>query len=132
MRPEGFEPSTVGLEVRCSIQLSYERTHPLAHIIVVAMAKRTTNSKSSSENEKKWIVYILASSDNRRTYVGVCLDFDKRLAQHNGEIVGGAKSTRGGRPWSLVKKIGNIASRSEAQALEAQIKRLDRQHRLDY
>ena len=96
------------------------------------MPKHTINNKSSSKSDKKWTVYILISKDDSRTYVGVCLEMVKRLAQHNGEIMGGAKSTRAGRPWRVLKKMENIGSRSEAQALEAQIKALSRRERLDY
>ncbi|MDG1405883.1 MAG: GIY-YIG nuclease family protein [Planctomycetota bacterium] len=96
------------------------------------MPKHTINNKSSSKSDKKWTVYILISADDSRTYVGVCLEMAKRLAQHNGEIIGGAKSTRAGRPWRVMKKIENIGSRSDAQALEAQIKSLSRRERLDY
>ena len=96
------------------------------------MPKHTTNNKSSSKSDKQWTVYILISADESRTYVGVCLEIAKRLAQHNGEITGGAKSTRAGRPWLVLKKIENIGSRGEAQALEAQIKALSRRERLDY
>ena len=96
------------------------------------MPKHTINNKSSSKSDKQWTVYILISEDESRTYVGVCLEIAKRLAQHNGEITGGAKSTRAGRPWRVLKKIENIGSRGEAQALEAQIKSLTRRERLDY
>lgn len=96
------------------------------------MPKHTINNKSSSKSDKKWTVYILISKDDSRTYVGVCLEMVKRLAQHNGEIMGGAKSTRAGRPWRVLKKMENIGSRSEAQVLEAQIKALSRLERLDY
>ena len=96
------------------------------------MPKHTINNKSSSKSDKKWTVYILISKDDSRTYVGVCLEMVKRLAQHNGKIMGGAKSTRAGRPWRVLKKMENIGSRSEAQALEAQIKALSRRERLDY
>jgi predicted GIY-YIG superfamily endonuclease len=104
----------------------------VAHIIYPAMTQHSTNLNSSAENNNKWTVYILISGDKGRTYVGVCLDMSKRLAQHNGEIVGGAKSTRAGRPWQVYRKIEGIGSRSEAQTLEAQIKSLRRQERLDF
>ena len=47
-------------------------------------------------------VYILISTVSNRTYVGYAKDPFKRLRQHNGEITGGAKRTRKGRPWQLV------------------------------
>ncbi|MDP6964226.1 MAG: GIY-YIG nuclease family protein [Planctomycetota bacterium] len=90
------------------------------------------NSIKNLEKEENWIVYILISADQSRTYVGICLDIQRRLAQHNGEIPGGAKSTRAGRPWKLHKKVDKMTSRAAAQALEAQIKSLNKLDRLNF
>ena len=48
-----------------------------------------------------WSVYVLLSSDGKRTYVGVSTDVVRRLEQHNGLQPGGAKGTRAGQhgPW---------------------------------
>ncbi|MCB9703201.1 MAG: GIY-YIG nuclease family protein [Myxococcales bacterium] len=75
----------------------------------------------------EWQVYVLLSADGRRTYVGVTTDLERRLAQHNGERPGGARATRQGRPWSLGVSHGPLASRAEAQRIEARLKR--RRHR---
>ena len=37
----------------------------------------------------------------------------RRLRQHNGELAGGAKAARGGRPWSLVCTVRGFGTRSE-------------------
>ena len=71
-----------------------------------------------------WTVYVLHSSRAARTYVGIALDVAVRLAQHNGKARGGARSTRGGRPWRVKKIYGPYATRSEAQRVEYAVKKL--------
>lgn len=77
-----------------------------------------------------WSVYVLASEVATRTYVGIALDVTTRLRQHNGELDGGAKSTRAGRPWCVRAVFGPYRSRGKAQRIEAAIKRLSGTRRL--
>lgn len=79
----------------------------------------------------RWSVYVLASSAATRTYVGIACDVDARLRQHNGEARGGAKSTRGFRPWRVAEVFGPYLSRGKAQRIEAAVKRLRGDARLD-
>ena len=69
-----------------------------------------------------WFVYVLASESIGATYVGVSTDVERRVAQHNGERPGGARSTRRGRPWHLVAVCGPMESRGHALHLEHRIK----------
>jgi len=75
--------------------------------------------------KQKWWVYVLLSesSNSPFTYVGIALDVEKRLAQHNGLSPGGAKATRARRPWKVAATYGPYANRSEAQAAEAVVKK---------
>lgn len=79
-----------------------------------------------------WSVYVLRSRCGPRTYVGIALDVKARLAQHNGRVPGGAKSTRAGRPWRVAKTFGPFDTRGQAQSIEASIKRLRGLARLRY
>lgn len=75
-----------------------------------------------------WQVYILQCADDS-LYTGVAVDLDRRLRQHNGEIAGGPKYTRGRRPVRLLWSE-SVENRSAAQQQEAAIKRLSRQAKL--
>lgn len=65
--------------------------------------------------------YILGSArgEDRRTYVGWCVDLDKRLAAHN--TGRGARSTRG-RVWLLLY-AERYETRREAMSREVFLKR---------
>ena len=52
--------------------------------------------------QKEYFVYLLSSTTKNRTYVGYTCNIKRRLRQHNGEITGGAKATRNGRPWKMI------------------------------
>ncbi len=62
-------------------------------------------------------------------YTGITTDVDRRVAEHNGDGVLGARYTRSRRPVELVY-VEAAASRAEATRREAEIKRLDRVRKL--
>ncbi|MFY0676668.1 MAG: GIY-YIG nuclease family protein [Neptuniibacter sp.] len=76
-----------------------------------------------------WFVYILRCADET-LYTGVTTDPDRRLRQHNGELVGGAKYTRLRRPVELVWKELH-SDRSSACKRESGIKQLCRAEKLN-
>lgn len=67
----------------------------------------------------RWSIYLL--SNGSRTYVGSTTDPKRRLRQHNGEIRGGARATRGFK-WRLVAVVSGFKNRSEACRWEKLIK----------
>jgi predicted GIY-YIG superfamily endonuclease len=63
-------------------------------------------------------VYLIASTISKRTYVGYTNNMTRRLRQHNGEIKGGAKTTRNGRPWVLIATVQGFPDRRTALQFE--------------
>ncbi len=53
----------------------------------------------------------------------------RRLRQHNGELVGGARYTRSRRPVTLLWEQPAV-NRSAAQIMEARLRRLNREQKL--
>lgn len=85
--------------------------------------------KHRDEQHKKseeWCVYLIISADMDNTYVGVTTNFRRRLRQHNGELNGGAKASRAGRPWQCVCLIDGFKDRSEACHFEWKWKHFSR------
>ena len=74
--------------------------------------------------QKKSLIYILECRDGS-LYCGITNNLEKRLKQHKGEIIGGAKYTRSHWPCKLVYKEKS-ASRSEALQREIVIKKMSK------
>lgn len=62
--------------------------------------------------------YLLRSSTSRRTYVGITNNLPRRIRQHNGELKGGAKSTRAGRPYDVAAFVEGFESMKQALMFE--------------
>lgn len=62
-----------------------------------------------------WYCYLLQS--DTKTYVGATVDPDRRLRQHNGQIGGGAKATRG-HTWHRVALISGFPDERAALQFE--------------
>ena len=78
----------------------------------------------STTPQNNWLIYILKCVDGS-LYCGITNNIEKRLKQHKGEIIGGAKYTRSHWPCKLVYKEKS-ASRSKASQREAIIKKMSK------
>lgn len=71
-----------------------------------------------------YIVYLLTNSKNNCTYIGMTNNPVRRIRQHNGELVGGAKYTclkRYDGTWTYYGQITNIPNKSLAMSIEKKI-----------
>lgn len=93
------------------------------------MTSYTDVSEGKNEN-KKYYVYILESSDCKATYVGATVDLNHRLRQHNKELVGGAHATSvkvaQGCSWNRICFIQGFPDWPAALQFEWRLKQLSR------
>lgn len=68
--------------------------------------------------------YCLVNPEGR-TYVGFSTNVDRRLRQHNGELVGGARATHGSQ-WSRLCTITGFPTQHSALQFEWKWKHLSR------
>jgi putative endonuclease len=95
----------------------------MADCVADGMADGMADSSDSG-----WHVYILQCADGT-LYTGVARNLQRRLQQHNGELAGGSRYTRGRRPVEVL--WSDIApDRSAAQRREAAIKKLSRREKM--
>ena len=75
-----------------------------------------------------WHVYLLECADGT-FYCGIAKDLQKRLAEHNGHLPGGARYTSGRRP---VRLLGSrlCIGKNEALKLELAVKARPRNEKL--
>ena len=73
----------------------------------------------------KWHVYLLLNEANTRTYVGATVNPDRRLRQHNRELVGGARATASDH-WTRICLVSGFPDERAALQFEWTWKHLGR------
>ena len=57
-----------------------------------------------------WSLYLLENTFNKKTYLGVTVNIERRIRQHNGELVGGARYNANYRTRFFCSKTYNPKS----------------------
>ena len=76
---------------------------------------------------RDWTVYIVRCSDES-LYTGITKCIERRIDEHNGRDLPGARYTRARQPVTLVYKE-DLKTRSDAAKREYEIKRLSREEK---
>ena len=82
-----------------------------------------SQQQQQQQQQQQHYCYIVANQQGR-TYNGYTTHPTRRLRQHNGELVGGARATHGRGPWSFLVliRLGPEFTKNEALSLEWHIR----------
>ena len=69
-----------------------------------------TNETFVTKVMKAWCVYAISSTSAKKSYVGATTNHVRRLRQHNSEIKGGAKYTRGVTDWQFIFRVDGFVN----------------------
>jgi putative endonuclease len=70
----------------------------------------------------EYVVYVLINTSHNKTYVGITNNTIRRLRQHNGDLVGGAKYTTSNKGLGEWVFYGFIKSLEKRQSLSIEKK----------
>jgi len=89
----------------------------------------TANNRNTHQQPASWYLYIIENKLGQ-LYTGITTSPKRRIAQHRGEIIGGARALKGKSPLHF-KAVFLVGTRAEASRLEHQVKRLSRTQKLE-
>lgn len=78
-------------------------------------------------SDPPWYAYILESARERRLYVGITTNVERRLVAHNSGK--GAKTTRGRGPWKVLG-VRLCGTKGDALRYEYWLKSLTKENRI--
>ena len=94
-----------------------------------AAAALSVSAVSAGAKRGGWFVYVVETKSGK-LYSGITVNVKRRLEQHSGTRVGGAKALRGDPPVRL-RYAETAADRSEATKREMVIKRMPRAKKIE-
>lgn len=96
----------------CRITIALRVKEVYKHTAMVKAIKK-------SPSTKEYLCYCLKSTTHaNRTYVGITNNFTRRIRQHNGELVGGARYTHAYRPWRPLFRVHGFKTKRDVLRFE--------------
>jgi predicted GIY-YIG superfamily endonuclease len=95
---------------------------PVKHKRVrVSESAKSKQQRRQSRPETTYVYILQSATNTTKSYVGVTNNLARRLRQHNGDIVGGARYTKGSRPWAFFA-VFQVSNRHDALSIEWKVK----------
>ncbi|WP_421132076.1 GIY-YIG nuclease family protein [Alteromonas sp. A079] len=111
-----------------SVSIPINAAKPHKHSTQPSACDYNASPHAEMPQPAPWYLYIIENIKGQ-LYTGITNNPERRIRQHRGEIVGGAKALRGKGPLAF-KVIFQVGDKSAAARLEYEVKQLPKTKKL--